>query len=183
MAYTDCNSIEFNSLISIVRPVERYNSSTLFHLKYNQLMGNDFINSLATTMIYIDIYNDINSLFDKNYISFLNKIEREYNLSNNEYSFQIVKDKFSKIYSELVGFGFDKMSVEFTFDNTLIYSLNKNNNKYLLQYFLDFEPNEEDDIEIIFSNLSNDNNKSIETEYSSLNKVLSEELLSYELAY
>ena len=94
-----------------------------------------------------------------------------------------VKDKFSKIYSELVGFGFDKMSVEFTFDNTLIYSLNKNNNKYLLQYFLDFEPNEEDDIEIIFSNISNDNNKSIETEYSSLNKVLSEELLSYELAY
>ena len=183
MAYTDCNSIEFNSLISIVRPVERYNGSTLFRSKYNRLIGNDFINSPATTMISVDIDNDINSLFDKNYISFLNKIEKEYHLSNNEYSLQIVKDKFSNIYSELAEFGFDKMSVEFTFDNTLIFSLNKNNNKYLLQYFLDFEPNEEDDIEIIFSNISNDNNNSIETDYSSLNKVLSEELLSYELAY
>ena len=92
--------------------------------------------------------------------------------NNNEYPLNIVKDKFSQIYSELVGFGFDKMSVEFTFDNTLIFSLNKNNNKYLLQYFLDFEPNDEDDIEIIFSNISSANNNSIETVYSSLNKVL-----------
>lgn len=183
MAYTDCNSIEFNSLISIVRPVERYNGSTLFRSKHNQLRGNDFINSPATAMISSVIDNNINSLFDKNYISFLNKIEKEYNLSNNEYSLLIVKDKFSKIYSELVGFGFDKMSVEFTFDNTLIFSLNKNNNKYLLQYFLDFDPNEVDDVEIIFSNISNAYNNSIETKYSALNKVLSDELLSYELAY
>lgn len=116
------------------------------------------------------------SLFDRNYINFLNKIEKEHHFSNNEYSLNIVKDKFSQIYSELVGFGFDKMSVEFTFDNTLIFSLNKNNNKYLLQYFLDFEPNDEDDIEIIFSNISSANNNSIETVYSSLNKVLSEAL-------
>lgn len=183
MAYTDCNSIEFNSLISIVRPLERYNGSTLFHSKCNQLWSDTFINSIATTRVSGDITNNINSLVDKNYINFLNKIENEYHLSNNEYSLHIVKAKFSKVYSELVGFGFDKMSVEFTFDNTLIFSLNKNNNKYLLQYFLDFEPNEADDIEIIFSNLSNENNNSIETEYSSLNKVLSEELLSYELAY
>lgn len=181
MAYTDCNSIEFNSLISIVRPVERYTGSTFFRSKHNQLKGNDFINSPATAMISIDIDNHINSLFDKNYIKFLNKIEKEYHFSNNEYSLNFVKDKFSKIYSELVGFGFDKMSVEFTFDNTLIFSLNKNNNKYLLQYFLDFEPNDEDDIEIIFSNISSTNNDSIETVYSSLIKVLSDELLSYEL--
>lgn len=183
MAYTDYNSIEFNSLVSIVRPIERYTGSTFFRSKHNQLKGNDFINSPATAMISNDMDNHINSLFDKNYINFLNKIEKEYNLSNNEYSLHIVKDKFSKIYSELVGFGFDKMSVEFTFDNTLIFSLNKNNNKYLLQYFLDYEPNEEDDIEIIFSNISNDSNNSIETVYSSLNKALSDELFSYELAY
>ena len=183
MAYTECNSIDFNSLISIVRPVERYTGSTLFRFKHNQLIGNNFINSPAIAMISGDITNNINSLFDKNYINFLNKIEKEYHLSNNEYSLHTVKDKFSKIYSELVGFGFDKISVEFTFDNTLIFSLNKNSNTYLLQYFLDFEPNEVDDIEIIFSNISNTNNSSIETEYSSLNKVLSEELLSYELAY
>ncbi|MBP6127408.1 hypothetical protein [Flavobacterium sp.] len=182
MAYTDYNSVEFNSLISIVRPIERHYGAMFFRSAYIQSRGNDFINSPATTMISVDATNDIDSLFDKNYINFLNKIEKEYHLCNNDYSLQIVKNKFSKIYSELIAFDFNKMSVEFTFDNTLIFSLDKNNNKYILQYFIDFDPNEEDDVEIIFSNISNNDNYSIETRYSKLSKVLSKELLSYELA-
>jgi hypothetical protein len=121
----------------------------------------------------------INSLFDKKYISFLNKIEKEYHLNENEISFQDIKDKFSIIYNELNKFNFEKMSVEFTYDNALVFAIKNNNNKYLLQYFVNYNANAEDDVEVIFSNLSKNSNNFTEVKLEQdKNKYSEEEVIN-----
>ena len=180
MALSDCNTIEFNSLVNIVRPLERFNGPTFTRSKSFRLRNTGFLNSNAIALIEEDSSKDISidTLIDKNYISFLNKIENEYNLYNTEISFQEIKDKFSIIYNELNKFNFERMSVEFTYDNALVFAIKNNNDKYLLQYFINYNANDEDDVEVIFSNLSNNSNKFIEVKLEQVKSLLEQEIYS-----
>jgi len=180
MALSDCTTIEFNSLVNNVRPLERFNGPTFIRSRYLKLQNSGFINSNAIALITEESTNDIsiNSLFDKKYISFLNKIEKEYHLNENEISFQDIKDKFSIIYNELNKFNFEKMSVEFTYDNALVFAIKNNNNKYLLQYFVNYNANAEDDVEIIFSNLSKNSNNFTEVKLEQVKSLLEQEIYS-----
>lgn len=184
MALLDCTTIEFNSLVNNVRPLEKFNGPTFIRSRHLRLHNNGFINSDAFAIIAVDNANDvsINTLFDKNYISFLNKIEREYHLHNTEISFQEIKDKFSMIYNELMNFNFEKMSVEFTYDNALVFAIKNNSNKYLLQYFINYNANTEDDVEVIFSNLSKNSNNFIEVRLEQVKSLLEEEIYSEVIA-
>ncbi len=180
MALSDCNTIEFNSLVNIVRPLERYNGPTFIRSRQSRQKSNGFINSNAIAFVVdegINI-NSIDTLFDKNYISFLNKIEKEYHLYNSEISFQDIKDKFSIMYNELNKFNFEKMSVEFTYDNALVFAIKNKNNKYLLQYFINYNANAEDDVEVIFSNLSKNSNNFTEVRLEQVKSLLDQEVSS-----
>lgn len=180
MALSDYNTIEFNSLVNIVRPLERYNGPTFIRSRHARVKSSGFINSNAIAFIVEDGIKDnsINTLLDKNYISFLNKIESEYNLYNAEISFQDIKDKFSMMYNELNKFNFEKMSVEFTYDNALVFAIKNNSNKYLLQYFINYNAYSEDDVEVIFSNLSNNNNNFTEVRLEQVKSLLEQEIYS-----
>lgn len=180
MALSDCTTIEFNSLVNNVRPLERFNGPTFIRSRYLKLQNSGFINSNAIALITAESTNDIsiNSLFDKKYISFLNKIEKEYHLNENEISFQDIKDKFSIIYNELNKFNFEKMSVEFTFDNALVFAVKNYNSKFMIQYFIDFNPNSNDDVEVIFSNLSTNSNKFSELRLEGIKSLIENELYS-----
>ena len=72
MVLSDCTTIEFNSLVNNVRPLERFNGPTFTRSRYLRLQNDGFINSNAIAFIVEDSTNDIsiNTLFDKNYISF-----------------------------------------------------------------------------------------------------------------
>jgi hypothetical protein len=183
MAYTDGNTAEFNSLTSIHRPVLDYSGCTA--IKVNTFsLGQIFYNSNRYQINNRSTNRSLGALLDKDYINYLNKIEKEYqHIEYKEFSLEEVKNKFSTIYSDLVKFKFAKMSVELTYDNVLIFSLNKFNKKYIVQYFIDFDSDDEDDIELLFSNISTDSNVSTEINYSQLNKVLYDEFETFVLAY
>lgn len=180
MALSDCNTVEFNSLVNIVRPLEKHNGPTFIRSKFSRLKSSGFINSDAFAFIVEEDINDnsIDSLFDKNYITFLNKIEKEYHLYNPDISFHDIKDKFSILYNELYKFNFEKISIEFTYDNALVFAIKNKDNKYLLQYFVNYNANAEDDVEIIFSNLSNNSNKFIEAKLGQVKSLLKQEIYS-----
>lgn len=182
MAYTDGNTAEFNTLTSIHRPVINYTGCTT--IKANTFsLDNGFYNS-RYQISNCTVNRSLSALLDKNYITYLNKIDKEYqHIANKQFSLEEVKNKFSTIYSDLLKFDFAKMSVELTYDNVLIFSLNKFNKKYIVQYFIDFDSDDEDDIELVFSNISSDSNISIELNYSQLNKVLNDEFETFALAY
>jgi hypothetical protein len=184
MALSDCTTIEFNSLVYNVRPLERFNGPTFIRSRNLRLQNDGFINSNAIAFIVEDSTNDIsiNTLFDKNYISFLNKIEKEYYLYNPEITFQVIKDKFSMIYNDLNKFNFEKMSVEFTHDNALVFAIKNNSNKYLLQYFINYNVNSEDDVEVIFSNLSQNSNNFTEVRLEQVKSLLEQEIYSEVIA-
>ena len=184
MVLSDCTTIEFNSLVNNVRPLERFNGPTFTRSRYLRLQNDGFINSNAIAFIVEDSTNDIsiNTLFDKNYISFLNKIEKEYHLYNPEIPFQVIKDKFSMIYNDLNKFCFEKMSVEFTYDNALVFAIKNNSDKYLLQYFINYNANSEDDVEVIFSNLSKNSNNFTEVRLEQVKSLLEKEIYSVVIA-
>ena len=80
--------------------------------------------------------------------------------------------------NELNKFNFEKMSVEFTYDNALVFAIKNNNNKYLLQYFVNYNANAEDDVEVIFSNLSKNSNNFTEVKLEQVKSLLEQEIYS-----
>ncbi|WP_163444737.1 hypothetical protein [Flavobacterium columnare] len=181
MTYTDCNTSEFNSLVSIVRPLERYNTSLFLRSKFHKLAEDDFINSSAAVFISNSLFDlenstQINTLSDNDYINFLNKIEKDFKYVESEYSLFFINDKFSKIYNELSAFNFEKMSIELTYDNALVFAIKNVEDKFLIQYYFDFNSDSEDDVEVIFSNLNRNNNNFIETRLEGIKSLIENEL-------
>lgn len=161
MALAEYTSTEFNSLINIVAPLERYNGSIFTSannlLSFPKEVGFVNSNAIVTLSEIIKTENSLTQVLDKNYIRFLNKIEKEYNLYNSEIPLHFVKQKFGYIYSILQSFNFENISVEYTFDNALLFSIKNDDDKFIIQYFLEYDNNTEDDVEIIFSDLSSIN--------------------------
>lgn len=161
MALAEYTSIEFNSLINIVTPLERYSGSIFTSannlLSFPKEVGFVNSNAIVTLSEIIKNENSLAQVLDKNYIRFLNKIEREYNYFNSEIPLHIVKQKFGNIYSILQSFNFENIFVEFTFDNALLFSIKNYDDKFIIQYFLEYDHYSDDDVEIIFSDLSSIN--------------------------
>ena len=86
------------------------------------------------------------------------------------------------IYNDLNKFCFEKMSVEFTYDNALVFAIKNNSDKYLLQYFINYNANSEDDVEVIFSNLSKNSNNFTEVRLEQVKSLLEKEIYSVVIA-
>lgn len=179
MGYTESNIKEYSSLISYGKGYEIHQEIPL-NLSLGFRNGSDFFNSLATkwneNRNYLRCTSLIDELTDKEYIRFLNKIELDYNFINNpNVNLYFVQKKFSEIYNKFSYFKFESISVEYTYDNSLLFSVNNNESKYLIEYYLDYNIDLDDDVEIIFTKLNSKENKFYEMLLENIHDFLKKE--------
>ena len=64
----------------------------------------------------------------------------------------------------------------------MVFAIKNNSNKYLLQYFINYNVNSEDDVEVIFSNLSQNSNNFTEVRLEQVKSLLEQEIYSEVIA-
>ena len=178
MQNAEGNIKEFNSYTNYPRQYEIH-ESVPFHAIFGFHTSNDFLNSsvlnwtenkLTTTAL-------TKSLVDKNYFQFLSKIERDFVFVNDStITLYFVQEKFSEIYDKLMCFKFESISVEYTYDNSLLFSIKNGDSKYMLEYYLDYKIEIDDDVEIIFTKLNSKENKFYEMRLEEIHDFLNNEI-------